>query len=319
MVKSKRIQNLIAMLTFAVLVLSSSLEIFAERKVESDDARLSSMASSSPIEPMRAGNDSTLGDNEIFFTIKPDLRRCASPMCGGFFVRRVNLAKTRCADGRSATECYVSDIDWNGQAQVEPKKALLRGTIIVRNDKRFGKLGTLKVSESWRAASENMPVGEYFRVNDRGLRCITFPCPTHSEARLNSSANREIAGVDLSGAHAPDNATSEAFTAMTGPQGVLVAGRHERVTGSGGRSETLKASQFYLRNQTGQATGPKDSKPCIKTGCSKQVCADHTVITTCIYREEYACYQKAKCERQADGNCGFTKTPGLAACLAGKK
>lgn len=55
---------------------------------------------------------------------------------------------------------------------------------------------------------------------------------------------------------------------------------------------------------------------CAKSGCSGQVCADHSVITTCEFRPEYGCYHAATCERQADGACGWTKTPALTSCIA---
>ena len=55
---------------------------------------------------------------------------------------------------------------------------------------------------------------------------------------------------------------------------------------------------------------------CKKTGCSGIVCADEDVVTTCEFKPEYACYQQATCERQADGACGWTKKPELDACLA---
>jgi hypothetical protein len=101
---------------------------------------------------------------------------------------------------------------------------------------------------------------------------------------------------------------------MTGPDSVIVTGNDVVVTGPGGKSFELKATQVYVRKK------PETSslKPCIKTGCSSQVCSDHAVITTCEFRPEYACYRKAACERQTDGNCGFTKTPELTACLARK-
>ena len=54
---------------------------------------------------------------------------------------------------------------------------------------------------------------------------------------------------------------------------------------------------------------------CIVTGCSSQICADEEVITTCEYREEYACYQSATCEKQASGECGWTMTDELKECL----
>ena len=55
---------------------------------------------------------------------------------------------------------------------------------------------------------------------------------------------------------------------------------------------------------------------CFTSGCSGQVCADHSVITTCEARPEYGCYHAATCARQADGQCGFTSTPALTACIA---
>ena len=74
---------------------------------------------------------------------------------------------------------------------------------------------------------------------------------------------------------------------------------------------------------TGQPKAPKcvpNEAPqltCVKTGCSGHVCSDQDVITTCEFRPEYACYQQATCERQDDGQCGWTQTPALTACLAG--
>ncbi|WP_433928676.1 hypothetical protein AB3662_35000 [Sorangium cellulosum] len=59
---------------------------------------------------------------------------------------------------------------------------------------------------------------------------------------------------------------------------------------------------------------------CIETGCSGQICADEGVITTCEYREEYACYAElGVCERGASGECGWRPTPELEACLAEKR
>ena len=59
----------------------------------------------------------------------------------------------------------------------------------------------------------------------------------------------------------------------------------------------------------------KISGGCKVTGCSAQICSDKEISTTCMYREEYICYQKATCERQVDGNCGWAQTTELEACL----
>jgi eight-cysteine-cluster-containing protein len=54
---------------------------------------------------------------------------------------------------------------------------------------------------------------------------------------------------------------------------------------------------------------------CMVTGCSGQVCANQPVYTTCEWRDEYACYDDAICTVQANGQCGWTQTPELLACL----
>ncbi|MBY0309978.1 META domain-containing protein [Patescibacteria group bacterium] len=56
---------------------------------------------------------------------------------------------------------------------------------------------------------------------------------------------------------------------------------------------------------------------CFVGGCSREVCgSEPEVVTNCMYKEEYACYQTAVCERQASGVCGWTETPGLVSCLS---
>ena len=55
---------------------------------------------------------------------------------------------------------------------------------------------------------------------------------------------------------------------------------------------------------------------CRRAGCSGQLCTDRDVVTTCEWLPEYACYQQATCERQADGQCGFTQDEALTSCLA---
>jgi hypothetical protein len=69
---------------------------------------------------------------------------------------------------------------------------------------------------------------------------------------------------------------------------------------------------------TSQSTPPPPNPTgaCHRGGCSGQICSDQPdMVSTCEYREEYSCYQTATCERQVDGQCGWTETPTLRACL----
>lgn len=66
----------------------------------------------------------------------------------------------------------------------------------------------------------------------------------------------------------------------------------------------------------GDDDGPQAARGCFVSGCSSQLCTDDpNIASTCEYREEYACYRTATCERQADGQCGWTETEELRMCL----
>lgn len=132
-----------------------------------------------------------------YFLVRQDRRRCISPLCGGYFVKRVNQSWTLCANGRRMAECYVAEIDWDGQPEVDPGKALVRGEIVPRRFPRFGNLGALRVSESWQSPSDKPATDTLYRTRDRGVRCITHPCLTHSANKLGSTFTKNIAGVDL--------------------------------------------------------------------------------------------------------------------------
>jgi hypothetical protein len=83
---------------------------------------------------------------------------------------------------------------------------------------------------------------------------------------------------------------------------------------------TLYGSEgFYIKLVSKVSTAPKAGS-CVVGGCSGQLCVDSSqgdVVSTCEWRDSYACYQGATCERQQNGQCGWTATPTLTQCLAG--
>ena len=71
--------------------------------------------------------------------------------------------------------------------------------------------------------------------------------------------------------------------------------------------------------QTGGESSDQSSLvECVRTGCGGQICTEfgNEIMTTCEFRPEHACYREAVCERQPNGERGFTDTPELRACLA---
>ena len=57
---------------------------------------------------------------------------------------------------------------------------------------------------------------------------------------------------------------------------------------------------------------------CIVTGCNGEICTEegNIVSTICVFKPEYECLKKARCEVQPGTNrCGWTKTEEYYACM----
>lgn len=196
----------------------------------------------------------SLSSTSTYYTLEPDLRQCAPPECGGYFVRRVNQPLTQCADGSWRNQCYVWEVEWGAtlsggevklvQDSLAGQRALVRGVL----SPDLHGLGVLDASEAWvAAASDHAPTGSFFRINGRGIVCIDSPCFSIHEARLNSVLSTNLSDVDFeaSGASPPDIAAAHR---ELGERAILVAGRNEVVIyPSGRRGLRMRASQLYFR------------------------------------------------------------------------
>ena len=68
------------------------------------------------------------------------------------------------------------------------------------------------------------------------------------------------------------------------------------------------ALAFLLGTTLGQQ---KQQEVCVKGGgCCQKMCSKQSsemMMCTCEYSPRYDCYNAAKCEVQADGQCGWTQ------------
>jgi len=101
-------------------------------------------------------------------------------------------------------------------------------------------------------------------------------------------------------------ATLEFEAPSVGNEGVIVLHK----ANPSGLPENDERISTPIKFKTAQA-----ADGCMITGCSSQLCADEDMVTDCAFREEYACYQGATCERQENGSCGWTMTDELSSCL----
>jgi len=186
-----------------------------------------------------------------------DPRMCPSPLCGGLFVRQLNTPRTQCADGKWRKNCYVSQLDLQGQGWDRDSADLFRqrfaaGQAVVRGRIASAELvGTeapvLRVTEAWQAAAgENTKKLTYYRVTDSGIVCITTPCNALTEEKLNTAKKKPLAGLDLSRSGAQASALLEAQQRLETESGILASGQHYRIRGPGGSGQGLRVDTLYL-------------------------------------------------------------------------
>lgn len=169
-----------------------------------------------------------------FQVIRRDTRRCASPMCGGFFVKRVNEAKSTCADGSREAECYVSAVQLSGIGLSEREEAEFRiavenGTALIkartyRSTTGGRTTGVLKANEGWLGASGVKVDGTFYRAADNGIRCITAPCPSTTAFGLNGAASYKVVDVLFTPTVFTGHTIERARQAIATRKGTLVAG-----------------------------------------------------------------------------------------------
>lgn len=192
-----------------------------------------------------------------YYNVLPDNRACSldSPGdCGrGFFVSRANRSTTQCGRGVAQSQCKVFDIDWSGTAMpasvaqgyeddlAAGKPLLVRGSLVPAPDDSGT---TLAATEIWVPNAPEWAEGVFTLVRDNGIRCITAPCPSLTERKLNSNLSAQIASVDLEPADTNFVTHEAAVGALYGSDGLIVVG-YRFYDSSGGKGRT--ANKFFTR------------------------------------------------------------------------
>ncbi len=191
--------------------------------------------------------------NRHYFTVTPDPRLCPSPLCGGYWLTRVNRPFTVCADGRQAPRCYVPELDFSlsgfSSAQQNAARSagghlLLRGFIEPKDFGAFGNLGVFSVREAWIGHRGAVASGTFYRARTTGIVCIAFPCPSFAVEQINRAERAQrIADMDL---HSVSADPSDGYKQLAAPDGLMTAGDLVPVSGPAGSSFTLVSSEYYL-------------------------------------------------------------------------
>ncbi len=225
-------------------------------------------APSSPTES-RESNETDRGSLEVdtvFVVTRPDLRKCAYPMCGGVYVKAVNKAKTTCLDGSKHAECYVSSLDLaalglSDANQEEVLAGIREGRVVVSGqlaelDEPEGVppgFAVLRAHEAYRAATDHGASGTYWRVEPSGITCIKAPCPTLTAHKLNATTEKPVTDVDYSALGLSDEEIA-GFGNQMASTGLVVSGSVHSVTSSGETHKWLNLTEVF---EQVLAEGPK--------------------------------------------------------------
>ena len=93
-------------------------------------------------------------------------------------------------------------------------------------------------------ADSGKPAKNEMFVFDNGIRCITAPCPSLTEQKLNSNLSANITGVDFEPSGASQDKIDLAQNAMFGGDGLVVVGYRD-YDSRGGKTRT--ANKFFTK------------------------------------------------------------------------
>lgn len=198
--------------------------------------------------------------NYTYYTVARDLRRCAAPMCGGFWVARVNRTTTKCSDGSYQAQCYVADVDWAKLGLGEPAldrvqsngALLVRATIGKKTWGTIGSFGQLRPTEAWLGQGPGPADGVYVKIENTGVRCSAAPCPSWREIKLNGSGTANLAELGWDASGASDDAIGAGIDAAFA-RDLIISGDRYTVRGPAGTGKAREVSQFYVRERPSAA------------------------------------------------------------------
>ena len=185
-----------------------------------------------------------------YVTLRRDMRKCVSPLCGGYFVRDVN---------KHAQEQYVSGLDLSRATLDEatqekvlsaPESELVLAGRLGPREAQW-KTRTFVVVEAYRGMpGVSVSAGDVFYQatrRDPQIQCFVAPCPNEIGRKLNTPRTIEFSSYSVERA-SRINVDQDWLTHRVYGHGAVVAGR--MVKGQifpGGPEKVLDASQVFVR------------------------------------------------------------------------
>jgi hypothetical protein len=274
------------MKAFVAMIGGSKTKTFSDDDDDNDDnAAPSSCCDLFTSSLCDASQDPIVSKNyrqhDIYYTLRRDLRECASPRCGGWFATAINTPEgfeTRCSSlTGEQKECYIAQIyRHDDDIDVDDKQDLVfqalisshqntivvKGEIVSQDFQEFGHFDVMKLGRgisSWRRIGFPRPSlskDVMYTIRDNGVRCITTPCFSTGVSIVNNCGSNSsfsqtstiVSSVDMSHVFGATSSDKEEASMLIGSTFLLIEGQF--IDDDGINSDTfgkeLKASAFHL-------------------------------------------------------------------------
>lgn len=185
-----------------------------------------------------------------YFTMRQDYRKCASPLCGGVFVKLANRQLTRCSDRVYRSECYVAKAVWNNTSAPQSNNLedlLVYGGIIGKKYANFGQLGEFVIDSVYQGEVKQKVKNVLFiGLKNNGIQCITTPCFSMKEYILNGTTTIPASGINWAQTNISEDRLAAANDVLANDGLLLMAGKNQPEKGMAGQGLTFNVRQVYL-------------------------------------------------------------------------
>lgn len=198
--------------------------------------------------------------NALTYSVKPDYRKCAFPVCGGWYITPANQYSLALEDSDEAYQhslllpnsIYVATINYKAMGLTPDQIATLedslrKGQGLLRGVVKTAatKFSTLVAQAAWTSPNANEPVGPYLKVSSSGIVCITTPCPYFTAELINSFSSTNFHELTFEKAGLDEKQESLAWQAVS-EGGLVLTGVKYESQGMTGTGTGVAATKVYF-------------------------------------------------------------------------
>ncbi|RYY75099.1 MAG: hypothetical protein EOO52_12400 [Gammaproteobacteria bacterium] len=207
---------------------------------------------------------SPVKDNATTYTVKPDYRKCAFPMCGGWYLTPVNQYSLQLENDDEAYQhslllpntIYVSNINYKAlgltAAQIQELETIFRsgqglvgGNVVGLASLANFSTKTLNAQAAWTSPTKTTAVGPYLKVSSSGIVCITTPCPYFTAQVINSTYTTNFHELTFEKAELDREQEARAWQAVSSGGLVLTGVKYES-QGQVGTGTGISATKVFF-------------------------------------------------------------------------